>query len=265
MRNSVKAVVDAYSGAVTLYAWDQANHPDPVLQTWEKAFPGLVQPQSDIPAALLPHLRYPQDLFNVQRTLLAQYHVTDAGQFYSGSDFWKIPNDPTIAGGTRTNSVGKTVQLPSPPQPAAYLTMSDDGSGPATFSLSTPLVTLNTRNLAAFLSVNSTPGPDYGHFTLLELPSTSIVDAPSQIQNEIESTPRVATILSLERTGGSRVVIGDLIAVPLAGQILYVEPIYTQSKGGSGYPILRHIAAVYGGGPVGFADTITAALDQALA
>jgi uncharacterized membrane protein (UPF0182 family) len=113
--------------------------------------------------------------------------------------------------------------------------------------------------------VNSTPGPDYGHFTLLELPSTSIVDAPSQIQNEIESTPRVATILSLERTGGSRVVIGDLIAVPLAGQILYVEPIYTQSKGGSGYPILRHIAAVYGGGPVGFADTITAALDQALA
>ena len=247
MRNSVKAVVNAYSGAVTLYAWNGTS--DPILQTWEKAFPGLVQPQTTIPAGLLPHLRYPTDLFNVQRTLLARYHVTSASQFYSGSDFWRVPYDPTVSGGTKTTTTGATVGTPPPPQPASYFTMSPTGSAlPAgantppgfddspTYSLSSPLVTLNRRNLAAFLSVNSQPGPKYGQFTLLELPSTSVVDAPSQIQNDIESTPRIANALSLERAGSSKVVLANLVTLPLDGQILYVEPIYTQSTGGSPLP-----------------------------
>jgi uncharacterized protein len=275
MRNSVKAVVNAYSGAVTLYAWDQTPDRDPVLETWEKAFPGLIKPQADIPAALLPHLRYPTDLFNVQRGLLARYHVTNPSQFYSGSDFWKVPNDPTVGKSTKTNALGKTVSAAAPTQPSAYFTMSPTGIAPTpgddsyepldtpVYSLSSPLVTLNKRNLAAFLSVNSQPGPSYGHFTLLELPSTSIVDAPSQIQNDIESTPSVAKALSLERSGNSTVLVGNLISLPLDGQILYVEPIYTQSNGGSPFPILRHVAAVYGGGPVGFGSTLDAALTQA--
>jgi uncharacterized membrane protein (UPF0182 family) len=124
-------------------------------------------------------------------------------------------------------------------------------------------VTLNRRNLAAFLSVDSQPGPNYGKFTLLELPSTSVVDAPAQIQNDIESTPRIANALSLERAGSSKVVLANLVTVPVAGQILYVEPIYTQSTGGNPYPILRHVAAVYGSGPVGFAPTLDGALRQA--
>ncbi|HEX3705230.1 MAG TPA: UPF0182 family protein [Mycobacteriales bacterium] len=277
MRNSVKAVVNAYSGAVTLYAWNQSSNRDPVLATWEKAFPGLVKSQDQIPAALLPHLRYPTDLFNVQRSLLARYHVTNPHQFYSGSDFWKVPNDPTVPNGTTTNALGKKVSTPAPPQPSAYFTMSATGNAPPpppslvspldsripTYSLSSPLVTLNRRNLAAFLSVDAEPGPNYGHFTLLELPSTAIVDAPSQIQNAIESTPRIATALSLERSGNSKVVLGNLLALPLAGQILYVEPIYTQSTGGSPFPILRHVAAVYGNGPVGFGSTLDEALSQA--
>jgi uncharacterized membrane protein (UPF0182 family) len=273
MRNSVKAVVNAYTGAVTLYAWNGAS--DPVLRTWEKAFPGLIRPETSIPASLLPHLRYPTDLFNVQRTVLARYHLTDPSQFYSGSDFWKVPYDPTVSGGTTTTATGASVSTPPPPQPAAYFTMAPTGTLPApgennpfgygqpTYSLSSPLVTLNRRNLAAFLSVDSQPGPNYGHFTLLELPSTSVVDAPSQIQNDIESTPRIANALSLERAGSSKVVLANLITVPLDGQILYVEPIYTQSTGGNPYPILRHVAAVYGNGPVGFATTLDAALRQA--
>jgi uncharacterized membrane protein (UPF0182 family) len=278
MRNSVKAVVNAYSGAVTLYAWNgSSTQPDPVLATWEKAFPGLVQPESTIPSALLPHLRYPTDLFNVQRTLLARYHVTDPKQFYSGSDFWKVPYDPTVSGGTKTTATGATVGTPPPPQPASYFTMSPTGDQVAppptlvspldphlpVYSLSSPLVTLNRRNLAAFLSVDSQPGANYGKFTLLELPSTSVVDAPAQIQNDIESTPRIANALSLERAGSSKVVLANLVTVPLAGQILYVEPIYTQSTGGNPYPILRHVAAVYGSGPVGFAPTLDGALRQA--
>ncbi|HVW81684.1 MAG TPA: UPF0182 family protein [Mycobacteriales bacterium] len=266
MRNSVKAVVNAYSGAVTLYAWNQTAQPDPVLQTWEKAFPGLVKPQADIPAALLPHLRYPTDLFNVQRSLLSRYHVTQAGQFYSGSDFWQVPNDPTTPGGTTKTATGKKVPVASPPLPSAYFTMSPDDVSPPTYSLSTPLVTQNKRNLAAFLSVDSQAGsPNYGHFTLLELPSTSIIDAPAQIQNDIESTPRVATALSLERTGNSRVVLGNLLAMPLDGEILYIEPIYTQATGGNGFPILQHVAAIYGNGKVGFGSSLAAAVSQAFA
>jgi uncharacterized membrane protein (UPF0182 family) len=96
------------------------------------------------------------------------------------------------------------------------------------------------------------------------MPSTTIVDAPAQIQNDIESTPRVAQILSLERGGNSNVVLGNLLSMPLAGQILYIEPIYTQSSGSNSFPILRQVAAVYGNGPVGFGSTLTEALAQAL-
>ncbi len=266
MRNSVKAVVNAYTGGVTLYAWNQDVQPDPVLETWEKAFPGLVKPEDEIPAALLPHLRYPTDLFSVQRSLLSRYHVTTASQFYSGSDFWQVPNDPTTAGGTKRTALGKKVPTASPPLPSAYFTMSPDDVSAPVYSLSSPLVTQNKRNLAAFLSVDAQAGsPDYGHFTLLELPSTSIVDAPAQIQNDIESTPRIAKALSLERTGNSSVVLGNLLAMPLDGEILYIEPIYTQATGPNGFPILRHVAAIYGNGKVGFGSDLTEAVSQAFA
>jgi uncharacterized membrane protein (UPF0182 family) len=267
MRNSVKAVVNAYTGAVTLYSWNIGT--DPVLQTWEKAFPGLIKPQTAIPAALLPHLRYPTDMFNVQRTLLAKYHVTQAAQFYGGSDFWKLPNDPTVSGGTRTTPTGKKVKTSPPTLPSAYFSMNPYGFAPhvpaLTYSLSSPLVTLNARNVAAYLSVNSeADSPSYGQFTLLEVPSDNIVDAPSQIQNDIESSPQVAQILSLLRGGNSKVVLGNLISVPLEGEILYVEPIYTKSSGSNSFPIFRYVATVWGNGPVGFAPSVQGALAQVL-
>jgi uncharacterized membrane protein (UPF0182 family) len=249
IRNSVKATVDAYTGQVTLYAWNQQAQPDPVLETWEKAFPGLVQPQSSIPAALLPHLRYPQDLFNIQRTVLTRYHSSDAEQYYNGSNFWTVPADPTVSATTSTNALGKTVSNGAPSQPSTYMTLSPDGgTSPAVYSLSSPLVSLSGRNLAAFLSVDSEPGPDYGHFTLLELPSGgSSVEGPSQVQSDIESDPNVASSLTLLRSGRSKVLLGNLLTVPLAGKILYVEPIYEQAIGAStsSYPILRKVIADY--------------------
>ena len=101
IRNSVKATVDAYDGTVTLYEWDDE---DPVLKTWKKAFPGTVKPRSAISDELLTHLRYPEDLFKVQRTLLANYHVQNPQTFYNGSDFWRIPDDPTRPPGRRVRS-----------------------------------------------------------------------------------------------------------------------------------------------------------------
>jgi len=265
MRNSVKAVVNAYTGQVTLYAWNQSPTPDPVLQTWEKAFPGLVQPQSKIPAALLPHLRYPQDLFDVQRLLLTRYHVTNPSAFYAGSNFWNIPVDPTVAATTRINSLGKKVTVSAPTIASTYMTMSPDGESSAEFALSSPMVTLNSRNLSAELVVNSQPGPGYGKMTLLELPTSGRSAAsPAEVQNDIESDPTVSQKLTLLRGGNSRVVLGNLLTIPLAGQMLYVEPIYTQARSGTTFPILQNVVAIYGNGRPAFTKTLSAALTQVL-
>jgi uncharacterized protein len=260
IRNSVKAIVNAYTGQVTLYAWNQVKsatnpypQPDPVLETWEKAFPNVVKPQSDMPAGLVSHLRYPEDLFNIQRTLLAHYHVTQPKAFYGGTQFWNVPNDPTTSPGTQ-----------AVPQPAYYLTLSPTGSTstPPVFSLTSPLVSLNRRNLTAFLSVDSQPGPNYGQFELLELPDDQVTDGPQQVQNNIESTTAVSTQLTLLRQGGSRVALGNLLTVPIDGGLLYVEPIYVQSAGAGSFPELREVAAVYNG-TVAYQPTLGAALDQA--
>jgi uncharacterized protein len=264
MRNSVKATVNAYSGKVTLYAWNQSPHPDPILSSWEKSFPGLIQSQSAIPAALLPHLRYPQDLFNVQRSLLTRYHVTNAAEFYNGDDFWTIPTDPTVAASSRINALGNAVKGIVPTLASVYMSMSADGSSPAAFSLSTPMVTLNQRILAGFLSVDSQPGPDYGKFTLLELDLGQSIQSPLQIQNAIESDTQITKTLTLARSGNSRVVLGNLLTMPLAGTMLYIEPVYYQAIGSNSFPILRHVIAIYGHGPPAFRRTLPAALHQAL-
>jgi hypothetical protein len=259
IRNSVKAIVNAYTGQVTLYAWNQVKspdnpypQPDPVLATWEKAFPGVVKPQSDMPQDLVSHLRYPEDLFNIQRTLLAHYHVTQPKAFYGGTQFWNVPNDPTTAAGS--------AQVP---QPAYYLSLSPDGSTttPPIFSLTSPLVSLNRRNLTAFLSVDSQPGANYGQFQLLELPDDQVTDGPQQVQNNIESTTAVSTQLTLLRQGGSRVALGNLLTVPIDSGLLYVEPIYVQSAGQGSFPELREVAAVYNG-TVAYQSTLAAALDE---
>jgi uncharacterized protein len=264
MQNSVKATVDAYSGKVTLYSWNQAVHPDPMLTSWEKAFPGLVQPQSAIPSALLAHLRYPQDLFNVQRTVLTRYHVTSALQYYNGSDFWTVPADPTVSATTSINSLGKKVSNGAPSQPSTYMTLSPDGTSPPVFSLSSPLVSLSGRNLAAFVSVDSQPGPDYGHFTLLALPSDQPVPGPSQVQSEIESDQAVVSKFSLLTSNASKVLRGNLLTVPLGGRILYVEPIYEQAIGAStsSYPILKNVIADYNF--ISYQTTLPAALNGAI-
>jgi uncharacterized protein len=270
MQNSVKAVVNAYTGKVTLYSWNQQQHPDPLLKTWESVFPGLVQPQSSIPAALLPQLRYPTDLFNVQRTLLAKYHVAQPTSFYSGNDFWTVPTDPTVSAAQTINasstssSSSSTSAVPTPPLPSRYSSMSADGFGAQRYSLSTPMVTLNGQQLAAFISVDAQPGPDYGQFTVLDYGSASGGESPAQVQNDIESNTAITDALTLQRGGNSKVVLGDLEAIPVAGRMLYVEPVYTQSSGSASFPVLRHVIALYGNGDPSFDNNLAAAIQDAI-
>ena len=262
MHNSVKAVVDAYTGRVTLYEWNQKTQRDPLLKAWESVFPGLVKPQSDISSSLLTQLRYPTDLFNVQRSLLAKYHVSQPSNFYSGNDFWTVPTDPTVAATSTFN--GSASAGSSPPLPSKYASISADGYGNQQYSLSTPMVTLNGHELAAFIHVDSEPGPDYGKFTVLQFPSGAGGESPSQVQNDIESDTTITEALTLQRGGNSSVVLGSLQAIPVADRILYVEPVYTQSSGGASFPVLRHVIALYGDGDPSFENTPSQAIKAAI-
>ena len=251
IRNSVKAVVDAYSGAVTLYQWGPS---DPLLSTWMKAFPGIIKPQSDIPSYLRPHLRYPQDLFEIQRQVLAQYHVLNPQSFYGGQNFWTVPDDPTTANGLS--------------QPPYYLTMTMPGYRQPLFSLTTTMAQRSRPNLAAFMAVNSDPeSKGYGTIRILQLPQDAAILGPQQVQNNFESNTVASKELSLFRQGGSTVIKGNLVALPLGGGLLYEEPIYIQAAGGTStgsYPTLRRVF-VFFDGQVGYGPTLQNALGQVFA
>jgi uncharacterized membrane protein (UPF0182 family) len=249
LRNSVKAVMNAYTGRVTLYAWDPA---DPILRAWMRAFPGVIQPKSAIPAELLRHLRYPPDLFEVQRQVLTQYHVTQAQSFYGGQNFWAVPNEP----GSQPGS-----------QPPYYQTMTMPGA-PTAFSLTTSLVQRGRQNLAAFAAVDSDPlSAGYGTIRVLQVPQDTAILGPQQVQSTFESDPTVSQQLSLYRQNGSKVIEGNLITLPVGGTLIYEEPIYIQAaaSGGSStsgsYPVLKRVAVSFDGN-VGFGATLAEALQQ---
>jgi len=248
IRNSVKATVDAYNGTVTLYEWDEK---DPVLKTWSKAFPGTVQPKKAISKELLEHIRYPEDMFRVQRDILSSYHVKTAEAFYGGQDFWRVPRDPSTFGANASA------------QPPYYLTLQLPGAKKPAFSLTTPFVPRGGReNLSAFAAVNSDPGPEYGKFTVLQLPRNTNVAGPSQVASNFEAKPEVANSLSLLRRGGSDVVLGNLLTLPVGGGLLYVQPVYVRATSNTAaYPLLQKVLVSFGD-QIGYDDTLKGALDQ---
>ncbi len=244
IRNSVKATVDAYTGQVKLYQWDTK---DPVLKTWMKAFPNTVQSKDSISPSLMAHLRYPQDLFKVQRELLTRYHVKDAQTFLSGSEVWQIPDDPT-------NESGDAV-------PPYYLSMKLPGQTSQAFSLTTTMTPNGRDNLSAFMSVNAEAGTgDYGRITILKLPTGRTVDGPKRVQSQFNSEPSIAETISLLERGHSKVEYGNLLTVPLDGGLLYVEPVYVRG-GDLKYPLLRKVLVTFGG-RTAFEDTLGEALSK---
>ena len=248
IRNSVKATVDAYDGTVTLYQWDTK---DPVLATWAKAFPNTIKPKKEISASLLEHIRYPEDLFRVQREILSAYHVQTASAFYGGQDFWRVPRDPSTFG---ANAAA---------QPPYYLSLQLPGATKSSFSLTTPFVPRGGReNLSAFAVVNSDPGPDYGQITVLQLPRSTNIAGPSQVASNFEAKPEVANSLSLLRQGGSDVVLGNLLTLPVGGGLLYVQPVYVRATANTAsYPLLQKVLVSFGD-QIGYDDNLKGALDQ---
>jgi uncharacterized membrane protein (UPF0182 family) len=248
IRNSVKATVDAYDGTVVLYQWDEK---DPVLATWSKAFPGTVTSKSKISKDLMSHIRYPEDMFRVQREILSSYHVQTAAAFYGGQDFWRVPRDPSTFGAN------------AGAQPPYYLTLQMPGDKKPEFALTTPFVPRGGReNLSAFAVVNSDAGPNYGKIKVLQLPRSTNIAGPSQVASNFEAKPEVANSLSLLRRGGSDVVLGNLLTLPVGGGLLYVQPVYVRATANSAaYPLLQKVLVSFGD-QIGYDDTLKGALDQ---
>ncbi|UOE22225.1 UPF0182 family protein [Thermobifida halotolerans] len=232
IRNSVKATVDAYDGTVTLYGWDEE---DPVLQTWSKAFPDVVTSKEEISDTLLSHLRYPDDLYKVQREILERYHVTNADAFYGGQDFWTVPNDPKPQAGEN-------------PEPPYRQTIRFPGDEAAMYSLTSTFVPRGRENLAAFMAVNSDAASDsYGQMRILELPRSTAVQGPGQIQNTFQSSAEVREVLLPLEQSSAQVTYGNLLTLPFAGGLLYVEPLYVQAGGSdASYPLLQQVLVGFG-------------------
>ncbi|MDR1033299.1 MAG: UPF0182 family protein [Bifidobacteriaceae bacterium] len=258
IRNSVKATVDAYDGSIDLYAWDAE---DPILQSWSKIFPNTYKSVADISSDLMAHMRYPESLFKVQRSLLARYHVDDASQFFSGEDFWQLPDDPV----TDMNQ-GGAAHIDQPPY---YLTMQMPGTKEPVFSLSTSFIPAgnNTREiLTGFMTADSDAGnvagkigENYGTIRMLELPKNSTVPGPGQVQNNFNANATVSKELNLLQTGASQVTRGNLLTLPIGGGLVYVQPVYVQSSGNTSYPLLKKVLVAFGD-KVGFDDTLNGAL-----
>ncbi len=247
IRNSVKATVDAYDGTVTMYAWDQDANPDPVLQTYMNAFPNVVQPQSEMSEELISHVRYPEDLFKLQRDVLTRYHVSDPVDFYNQNDRWQVPNDPT--------------QDIDEAQPPYYILAQRPGDEEATFQLTSALNAFQRDNLSSFISASSAP-QSYGELQVLRLPGNTPYRGPQQVQNAFESNNQVRPDLTLFNSDNSEPVFGNLLTLPIGDAgLVYVEPLYVQGTGDGGFPLLQKVLVNYQD-RIGYANTLAEALEQ---
>jgi len=262
IRNSVKATVDAYDGEIKLYAWDEE---DPMLKAWSQAFDNTVEPLSAIDGELMSHLRYPEDLFKVQRDVMSSYHVQTADAFFGGQDFWRVSEDPSV----------ENREVVQPPY---YLSIEMPGQDKPTFSLTTNFIPRGSdrQNLVGYMAVDADAGNEdgtlregYGKLRVLELPRDTTVNGPGQFQNEISSsnetseafTQTLSQFLNLNAQAGSQVTIGNLLTLPVAGGLLYVEPVYVQASGGSSYPLQRLVVVSFGD-DLAWSDTLDGALDE---
>ena len=222
LRNSVKAIVDAYSGRVHLYVSEPR---DPIILGWQRLFPDLFKPLEEMPSSLREHLKVPTDLFNVQVQQLLRYHVTDPRIFYSGDDVWQVPKE----------LYGKR-QVPVDPY---HITAQLGTQESSEFLLLQPLTPLARPNLSAWLAARS-DGEHYGKLVLLRFPSQTPIFGPEQIQALINQDPQISQQFGLWDRAGSEVVQGNLLVVPLGKALLYVEPVYLRARQG-GLPTLTRV------------------------
>jgi uncharacterized membrane protein (UPF0182 family) len=225
MRNSVKLVIDAYDGRLTAYVSAPA---DPILRTWAKVFPGIFQPLDSMPADLRAHIRYPDDLYRVQTTLYTSYHMEAPEDFYHREDQWQIP---VVAEAKETVPFMRHIVMRLPDEPKAE------------FIYMVPFTPRGKDNLAAWM-VARNDGDAYGKLRVYRLSRQSLVFGPQQIENRINQDTEISRQVSLWDQGGSKVIRGDLLVIPIEQSLLYVQPLYLQAEGGR-IPELKRVVVAY--------------------
>ena len=242
VRNSVKAVVDAYDGTVTYYA----DLDEPIMQAWDRAFPGVLTPKEQAPVELQNHFRYPENLLQAQAFHFANYHVEQPDAFYRKQDFWQIPSDPTqelvIGPGSSPSPIPQstaTSLLPS------YQLMRLPGDDEERFHLIIPFQPENRLNMVGWMAANSDPD-GYGELVAFTLPSGRDVDGPGLVFSRVNSDEEFSEARTLLGTGGSSVLFGDLLTIPIEDSILYVLPVYVRAAGASAVPELELVLVVNG-------------------
>jgi uncharacterized membrane protein (UPF0182 family) len=258
LRNSVKAVVDAYDGTVTYYA----DLDEPVMQAWDAAFPDVFTPIELAPEELRAHFRYPENLFQAQAFQFANYHVQDPAAFYRKQDFWEIPTDPTLPGAA-------TTQVGASPAPAApgrkllpnYQLLKLPDETEERFHLMIPFQPENRLNMVGWMAANSDP-EGYGELVAFTLPAGRDVDGPGLIFSRVNSDEEFSEARTLLEGAGSDVLFGDLLTIPVEDSILYVLPVYVRAAGESAVPELE-IVLVVNGSTVTLAGSLPEAIEGA--
>ena len=256
VRNSVKVVVDAYTGQMTYYVSDPN---DPIIQVWMRAFPDLFTPMSDASPELQAHFRYPENLFQVQASQFANYHVTDPSTFYGKSDFWTVPPDPAAgANQTAAGGAAPVVTESAPPLQPYYVLTKLPGQTQEEFSLFIPFTPQGRQNMVAWMAARSDP-QDYGQLKAYEFPGGENIDGPVQVFNQMLSFPQFSAQQTLLSQGGSEVLFGNFLVIPLEQSFLYVQPVFVQSNQPDAFPVLKRVV-VFHGGTVGLGSTLQEAI-----
>ena len=261
IRNSVKAVIDAYNGSVALYVSDPG---DPLIRTYQRIFPGLFKPLAAMPADLRLHIRYPEDLFLVQAQLYRAYHMDTPEVFYNREDLWQFPRQP---GGSDFSGIREILRHPggvageglrdTPRMAPYYMIMRLPGEAHAELVLMLPMAPSQRENMIAWLAARCDP-PDYGKVVVYEFPKDKLVYGPFQIEARIQQNTEISQQISLWNQMGSRVIRGHLMVVPIENSILYVSPLYLRAATGQ-LPELKRVIAAYGDRVV-MEETLGAAL-----
>ena len=225
LRNSVKAVVNAYDGTLNFYVVDEN---DPLISTYEDIFPNLFLPKSSMKNELLDHIRYPEDLFTIQSDMYRDYHMTDPRVFYADEDPWEIPSDSSTTPRVATLR-GEFTEIGFKPMLPYYLLMSLPGENDLSYLIFQPFNPENRPNMQSFLVADADP-ENYGQLIDFRLPKGEFVDGPSQVATRINQDPDISQIFTLLDQQGSSVIKGNLFVVPINQSILYYQPIYLQGE-----------------------------------
>ncbi len=222
IRNSVKITMDAYDGTMRFYVADPS---DPIIRAYQGVFPTMFQPLDQMPADLLPHLRVPEELFNVQTRVFGRYHVTNPLRFFQNDDLWTVPA-----------AQGSEASLPNE---AYYVVMRMPGEDAAEFLLLQPMVPLNRPNMIAWVAARM-DAPNYGVTRVYRFPADTTIFGPAQIEARIVQDPQISQQFTLWSQGGSTVIQGNLIVVPVGDSLIYLQPVYLQSQQ-SAFPEFQRI------------------------